>query len=296
MWPGNMRVQSLVALLMISLAFAGCFGGGDEPEEHSCDDGHMDEDCPGNTTTTAPPGTNTTTTPPAPNMPPVAALDIFDAGGNATQVTLLGGSLTFDGSASEDPDGEVTEMAVILTDSNGTRSAQLIQNGQFTQATFTFDRPGVVSVIANVLDDRGDRASLTTEVYVNHPQSLGSFKFNGANPALHATDCEGPAGDIIDANYIKSFTFDVKAGATFVEATVEAGGDVGAARFAICDPDQVAISEEATAPESVTTNEGTEFTASLDYAVWVVSDAPQTDAKPTVIVHYEPVSAATPEA
>lgn len=293
-----MRLHSLLALLMITFAFAGCFGGDDDEDEH-CEPGHVDEHCPAGTETTTAAGTGTAspTTSATPNEPPVAALDIQDANGTSTQVTLLGGSLTFDGSASEDPDGEITEMAVIVTDSNSTRSAQLVQNGQFVPATFTFDRPGVVVVVANVLDDRGDRHSITREAYVNHPQTLNSFKFNGANPVLTADACGGDAGELVDTTYTKKYDFDVKAGATFVEASVAFSGDAGGeGRFAVCDPDGNPLSGEGSGDETITTEPGTEFEASLNYGVWVVSDQPRTDAQPSVIVHYEPQDSVTPDA
>lgn len=289
-----MRARILLALLMVAGAlFAGC----------SDDDDGDDGDA-----TTTPPRTDTpnpsnmTTAPPRPNEKPVLALKVT-ADGNDTNVTTVGGNVTFDGSASTDPDGRLTDLAVIVTDSNQTRFDQLLRNGQFQPVTFRFDRPGVVIVVLNGIDDRGGTATLVSKVFVNHPQALGSHQFNGGLAGGVDAGCDGPVSgggagsNPVDPTYYRQFTFDVRAGATFVEADVATENPADAAQgqvvsMVLCAPDGTPISDIGTSGTPIMSTAGTAFTESLDYYLAVLSRAPQTTAMPSVTVHYEPQAAA----
>ncbi|MGB0652134.1 MAG: hypothetical protein ACPGQL_02940 [Thermoplasmatota archaeon] len=280
-----MKLPTLLSLLLVSAAVAGCLGD-DDGDDHgsetfTCEDGtildleaiegHHDEGfdaeshCPdgdghgdgddhgdGNETV-------------VPNIPPTISLSVSDANGT-TNSTMLGGSLTFDATGSADEDGTLEGVAVVVTDSNQTRAASLFANGAFTPQTFMFDRPGVVSVIVSALDDSGDITTLETEVYVNHPQPGKGFGFNLADyGANSATDCQGffeslGGANPVDPLIFAAFKFDVLDGATSVTAEVVSG----TAEIAICDPELNAISE---AGSSVTTADGTNFTKSIDYFV-----------------------------
>lgn len=292
----------LTALLLASFALAGCFGEtDDEPdcEEHAHDSiegDHAHDECPEpSTSETNEPGTNETTEPEVnatPNEPPVMVLVTYDAGGaNVTNFVNVTDSMVFDAKLSLDPDGELVQAAVIVTDSNQTRFASLLEDGVFSTASFVMDRPGVVNVTLNGIDDRGATSALQTQVFVNHPQHPATFQFNGAT-ITGATACEGPTGDAIaDAAAWKAMSFDVRAGATFIEAQVDAEGTGADLVWAICDPDGNAISAEFGAGEMGRTDPGVNFTASLDYYISVASHAPRTTAVPFVYVHYEPEAA-----
>ncbi len=300
-----MRFASLaVALGAAVMALSGCFGGSDghEHEEFTCPDGtildladiegHDDEgfdpldECPN----TAP--SPTTTTPPTPNELPVLVLTVTDDLGNATSVTILGGNLTFSAAGSSDPDGTLVGAAIVVQDSNQTRAAPLFANGKFVPVTFGFDRPGVVNVTVNLIDDRAGFTVNQTQVFVNHPQAPDSFGMKLIGPPVaSADDCAGPAGnDILDSNYYKEFSFDVAAGATYVEATVAAGS----ASIAICGPDRVAMSA-AGSGTVVSSNNGTLAPApgaETPYFVAALSGAPNQSVAVTILVHYEPRPAA----
>jgi len=282
-----MRSLTILALALVSAtALAGCSGdddGGDGP-----------------TTTTSPAATTTspgptTTTPPAPNDPPVLAIKVTDEGGNVTKTTLVDGSLTFDASASADPDGQITDLAIIVADANQTRSAQLLRNGQFTPATFLFDRAGVVQITLNALDDRGASASLQDQAYINEVQVLDGRQLTAAAPPTYdPTSCAGPTGNgVIDPTMWINPSIDVKAGATYIEVTIEAlieGADQdGDATLAICDPDGAAISAAGAPGEIVMTDADVEFTASLQYYVSAAALTPRTTLSGQAVVHYDPL-------
>ncbi len=269
-----MKLRALLALALVAAAaLSGCFGSDDEPTDDHCDDGHVDADCPDNTLGAGGDQNlgNTTDTNETvePNVPPVVALKVFDDAGNETRATMLGGNLTFDASGSMDEDGTIDQAAITVTDSNQTRTATLFSNGKFKQATFNFDRPGVVDVTLSVIDDGGEIVNLVTNVFIHHPQPDKSHSFKvPAPPTVSADSCGGtglPQGSsVLDPNYYMQFKFDVLEGASKVEARVASGS----ASIAICDPDGNAITGAGT--DMVTTEDGTNFTASIAYYVSAV--------------------------
>ena len=317
-----MRSSILLSVLLASLAFAGCFGSADD----HCADGHADADCPQNDPThcddmhddthcpqnnathcddmhddTHCMTTNTTTTPTVPNVLPIIRIKVTDDAGNETLAVLPGMNLTFDASASADPDGNLNGMAIVLQDSNGTKVAPLMNadSGAFMTATFRLDFPGVVNVSVAALDDDGATNTSLFAVYVNHPQTGNPFTMKAAAPTSNAATCAGPTGDDIgDSSWYKEYAFEVLDGASYVVAEAIQGTFT----MAICDPTGNPISASATG--TVETTEGVNFTASLRYYVAVLSQPSASATAPHagnqavnvgVVVHYEPRPVAAEE-
>lgn len=313
-----MRVALLVASLIAVSTVAGCFGGGgDDDHDHltyTCTGGkvidaedYADHEnltlddlmakCPGSTTTR----TTTTSTPSAPNVLPTVSLKVMDDGGNETLVTLVDGNLTFDASNSTDSDGNITGVAVSVTDANQTRTASLFDpvSKTFKTATFKFDRPGVVNVTLAVVDDRAGFVTNVSNVYVNEMVNTPANAIQSpqadlaGNSPMHdpCTGAEGPLGSshtIADANYYQTVTIPVQANATFIVAT--STEDVV---MTICSPDGTPVSPELVdgtvtsdqplpLPADATKNYQLAFYATL---------VPATTAA-VVVVHYEPVPVA----
>lgn len=281
----------LIISLLTAAALAGCSGDSDDSDDVGA--------TPSPTATGSGPSPSPTNDTAEPNELPELDLEVTDEGGNVSTSTVVGGSLTFDASGSTDPDGEITDLAIIVQDANQTRHANLLRDGQQTTATFSFDRPGVVQVTLNALDDSGGSVSLRSEVYINHPQTTESFTFSMAAPPTFSPDsCSGPSGEgVVDAYMWKAQDFDVLAGAKWVEVTlvVDHELDAGDASFAVCDPDGNAISDVGEAGETLITSPDANFTASLNYFVSVASGAPQSKAHAVLTVHYDPLPDAPAE-
>ena len=305
----------LVALLVSTTALlAGCSDdGGHEHDAYTCPDGtELDlTDFPDHDNETFNPlskcpktsGGNSTSS--APNVLPTLSLSVKDDGGNETLVTMLGGNLTFSAEGSTDSDGSITGIAVSVTDSNTTRTASLYDAAAkaFKPATFKFDRPGVVNVTIAMVDDRAGFSVNQSNVYVNHPQLVGTgVQITGPDPVIGGNDpCTGAEGDtqgivggtVVDSNYFKSVSFAIVGNATFVEAT-STGGDL---QMTICSPEGAPLSDEKVSG-TVTTLPGTALPpapGTTSYSVGVYASAPpQQSAEMMVVVHYEPQTAEAP--
>jgi hypothetical protein len=286
-----MRVHFL-ALALVAVMLAGCFGDSGDTDEPGTTTTKTTTPGGGNTTT---PGGNTTGGNVKPNLPPVLALRVLDDAGTPTTMTNVGGNLTFDATGSTDPDGSISDLAVIIYDGNRTRFGILVSAGQFSTSTFNFDRPGVVNVTVNAIDNRGGQASMQSNVYVNHPQSPPSFRLNAALEATaDATACKSPTQGNDQVNPIenvgwKSFDFSIAPGATYVVAKVVAGE----AEIAICSPkpNATALSNQADETGFVVTNADAVLTPANgtdSYFVSALSGAPAQDVAVQVVVHYEP--------
>ena len=305
-----MRSVVPVALLVLtSFLMAGCAKDGGEDELHYvCADGkeiHADDHpeanatqasdlakfCAKSTTT----GSRSNSTSQAPNVSPILILNITDNGGNATNVTLLDGNLTFSAEGSSDPDGSIAGIAVTITDSNTTKTATLYDAAkkEFKSATFTFDRPGPVNVTVAMVDDRAGFSVNQTKVYVNQVIQLGASNIQAGPAPVGFDSCTGGTdvgpvnGDLYEASFYKKNSINVVAGVTMIEAV-----DDAATQLTICGPDDQAKSEQgnptATAP-------GTELpppSGVASYYVTSYADEPQTMTAPLVTVHYEPQTAA----
>lgn len=312
-----MRPVPVALLLCTSLLLAGCSGGGDDGEGDfhvTCPDGReLHSEDYANVTTTGDllskcsrtgTGSRSATTSQAPNQPPVLVLTISDAGGNATNVTLLDGNLTFSAEGSSDPDGQIGGIAVTVQDSNTTRTGVLYDAAtrQFRSATFTFDRPGVVNVTVAMVDDRAGFTVNQTHVYVNELQQLRSETINiPGGDQLVDGGCE--AADLDNAQYYKPIRFNLANGATMVEAVAAATGTdtgtpagelPGEASLVVCSPEHQALSEPGN--PTVATAEGV-FAAPVsadNYYVGTTIEAPypSVTVAVTVLVHYEPMPAA----
>src|SRR5688572_20729031 len=132
----------LVAAVVFVAALAGCSGKKGEDHDHltyTCSNGTVIseedyEDVLDNVTidflkTKCPKGTGGTgtstgaaTTNLPPNKLPVLKMKVSSADGNATNVTMLNGNLTFDATGSTDADGSISAIAISVTDSNTTRT------------------------------------------------------------------------------------------------------------------------------------------------------------------------------
>lgn len=321
--PKHMRAL-LVAALVFVAALAGCSGKKGDAEDfltHTCNDGKVisEEDYEGvladNATDSdvinflktkckaSGTGTKTNSTSLAPNKLPILVLNVTDFGGNATKVTMLNGNLTFSAAGSSDPDGQVTAIAISVTDSNTTRTKALYDGAkkQFTPATFSFDRPGIVNVTVAMVDDRAGFNNSVFQVYVNHLQVLdgGELAVPGhrapsqaAHPCLGAKESLDAQGPIVHSSYFSEKTFAVTDGATFVEAIPDAS-----TRITICDPAGAAISPTKST-DPIATNPDVVLTAPTstdNYYIGFYGESANSAVGATVIVHYEPREAA-PEA
>lgn len=308
----------LVATLVFVAALAGCSGkkGSDDDHLHyECPDGteiHGDDyegvlenitvdflktKCPKSGTGT---GTKTNTTTLGPNKLPVLVLNITDDAGNVTNVTMLDGNLTFSAKGSHDPDGQVSAIAISVTDSNTTRTKALYDGAKkvFTDATFKFDRPGVVNVTIAMVDDRAGFNNSAFPVFVNHLQLLpgGTIAVpahqapsQAADPCKGASGTLGNSGPLVDAQYFGTDSFQVHWGATFVEATPDPN-----TRITICDPAGNAISPTKQTTR-IETNPDVVLTvpaATQSYQIGYYANTANTNSGATVIVHYEPRPAA----
>jgi hypothetical protein len=231
----------------------------------------------------------------APNVPPVLKLKIVDAGGNATNVTMLNGNLTFDATGSKDPDGQVTGIAVTVQDSNQTRTGALFDpvKKTFKTATFKFDRAGIVNVTVAMVDDRAGFTVNKTHVYVDQTVTTGQKTLTGTSPAVGTpTDCEGPAKNtLIDPAFSTDGAFPVVAGATWIEAKATPNG-----KLAICAPTG---SGEDGKPGSAISDAGAEVRTAKGaaiptpagiktYYVEIYSTSANQAVGAVVTVHYEP--------
>lgn len=314
----------LVATLVFVAALAGCSGkkGGDDELHYTCPDGtviHGDDfksvleglnttaqqndflktKCPKSSGS----GSKTNTTTLAPNVLPTLKLKITDAGGNATNVTMLKGNLTFDATGSSDPDGQISAIAITVKDLNQTRTRQLYNadTKKFTPQKFVFDRAGPVNVSVRMVDDRAGFVINETMVYVDQTVELASTAaLNGPSDGVQDTDLGDPCSGatpqfgashtIVDSQYFWSASFTVAAAAEYVEVVPAASSVV-----TICDPDLKPVSATySTENPTLSTN-----TAPLpppvgatSYSIGFYVSAPNKNPGATVTVHYEPRPAA----
>ncbi len=308
----------LVAALVFVAALAGCSGkkGGDEELHYVCTDGteihsedyegaladNMTDDQVESFLKTKCPkaggsGSKTNTTSSAPNVLPVLKLNITDAGGNATNVTMKNGNLTFDATGSFDPDGTLSAIAISVKDANQTRTLPLFDSAtkKFKTATFKFDRVGVVNVSIAMVDDRAGFNNSLTHVYVNEAQAVDGGQLYapaGDSPAF-ADACQGASaelgsqGPLVDSQYFKSKQFTVAVGASFIEAIPGENTLV-----TICDPSGVAVSDEKSADPVLSNQPIVAPTGTDSYTIGFYADGANAVVTATVIVHYEPMPAA----
>lgn len=309
----------LVAALVFVAALAGCSGKkGDDEIHYLCSDGveiHADDyegAFPDNFTESqvkdflktkcakaGGSGSKTNTTASAPNVLPVLKLKVTDGTGNATNVTVKGGNLTFDATGSFDPDGTLSAIAISVKDSNQTRTLPLYEaaSKKFVPAFFKFDRPGIVNVSIAMVDDRAGFNTTSTKAYVN--EVIGIDCCNLAVPASDAPSqfadpCKGASGTVpngsgplVDSNYFKGSQFAVTAGATYIVATPATDTLV-----TICDPTGAAVSD-AKSNAAVTSNQPIVTPSGTDsYTIGFYVETPNARAKAEVVVHYEPQPAA----
>ncbi len=310
-----MRSAVFVAILVATSALlAGCSSKKDDDHEdaYTCPDGTvLDlEQFPDHHESTFNPlshcpkkGSSSNSTSLAPNVLPMLKLKVTDDGGNATNVTMLDGNLTFDATGSMDMDGQITGIAVSVTDSNTTRTASLFDatTKAFKTAKFKFDRPGVVNVTIALVDDRAGFTVNQTKVYVNHPQAIASQNIQlGGGSQLVDSTCGGMAddpsgtiqGNLYESPMYKEYPFALYEGATFVEAT-STGGDI-----TICSPhvegafDSTPVSERGAGATTSNAALPAPVGTQSYYVSATLGPGPGADVAVSVVVHYEPQAAA----
>ncbi|HUR24426.1 MAG TPA: hypothetical protein VM327_00235 [Candidatus Thermoplasmatota archaeon] len=300
----SMRSVVPVAILVLtSILMAGCAkDGGEEHLHYVCANGtevHEDahpeanatkaEDlakfCPKSSTS----GSKSNTTSQAPNVMPTLVLNITDDGGNVTPVTMLDGNLTFSAVGSKDADGTIAGIAVTVTDSNTTRTATLYDAAkkEFKDATFKFDRPGVVNVTVAMVDDRAGFSVNQTHVYVDHLQVLAPSKIQVPFGGGDSDICKGGPHALVEASWWKSYSFVVAGNASWIEATATAG------EIAICSAAPQGEREQLsdTTGTEVSTPPGTPLPPPVginSYQIGAFGDEPSQEVGATVLVHYEP--------
>lgn len=314
----------LVAVIVFIAALAGCSGKKGEDHDHltyTCTNGKVisaedyegaiaDENitvdflktkCPkGTGSGTGGNGTGTTNA--VPNKLPVLKMNVTDAGGNATMVTMLKGNLTFSAAGSTDSDGTISAIAISVTDSNTTRTKSLYNpvTKTFTPVMFSFDRAGPVNVSVQMVDDRAGFNGSLFKVYVNQMQTVGKAGMS-ANPSPQLTDpCTGASGSlgdpgpIVDGQYFGTATVTIAAAPSFIEARPATRTQV-----TICDPDYKPISTPVKSDKPVTTNNGdvplplpTSGVKGYSVGMYATTGTPNTAVSVLVIVHYEPRPAA----
>lgn len=290
-----MRGLPIVAVLLVgALLLSGCSSKGDGTTTSSPTTSGTRTGGTGTRTTT------NTTTAPAPNIPPIVVLKVSNATGAATNVTFVGGSLTFDASGSRDPDGDgLSAIAISAQDSNQTYKAGVLYSaGAFRTVTYKFDRPGIVNVTVSGIDVRGNLTTLAAKVYVNErinvtSQMIAVPSADGVPSA--PTDCTGPgstqgipSGSVLDSSSFDRQPFNVAKGVQSIVATWVSGDGA----FAICGPDGKAASgvgDSATPAQTtgaLASPKGTE-----SYTIGFTANTPQAKVMVQVVVHYEPKAA-----
>lgn len=297
----RMRTVTLLAMMaLMTVSLSGCLGFGDDDpkdeDEHGDDHDHCDgsdalnhsaEECPDDDQDGD--DGNETEEPPAPNELPTAVLTMTGPDGvlNATSHVLPGANVTFSAAGSSDPDGEVALAGLTVTDSNGTRTAQLFQDGAFANATFQFGSVGPVNVTIRVLDDDGEGVIRVGSFAVNDLVQK-TEEFTTPAPTGSADDCEPPASGTVPPlatnNFAAKSTFSVQRGAQWIEATVTSGD----ASIAICSPDGEALSGAGS--DSVATEDDTNSTLAVNaqYYVMVLAGGSGGEVGIDILVHYEP--------
>ncbi len=286
-----MRV-AMLAILILSLALAGC--GGSSDDSSTTTGGCSDTASDGSPSCTT---TNGNTTPPTPNVPPVLVYTIKVAG-VAGNVSNPGTNVTIEATGSVDNDGDGLDViAVAAKDSNRTYPSQLLYfNGDFAVAKFKFDLPGVVNVTIAAADKRGDTTVKTAKIFVDEKTTVSNsaamtLAVPTAQTTVTPTSCKAPSGQSsdtpIDSASAFKGTFRVLAGTQYVVAKVAAG----MANIALCDSTGTKISTAST--DTVTSTKGTVFivpAGTASYYVEAYSTAPNQAVgviKIDVTVHYE---------
>lgn len=304
----------LISAVILVAALAGCSSkkGDDDHLHYMCPDGteiHAEDyegvmenitvdflktKCPKGTGSGTGSATNTTSQ--APNVLPNLVLTVTNFAAEETNITFVDGNLTFDATGSNDPDGQVSAIAISVKDSNRTQTKSLYDfaTKTFTPATFSFDRPGVVNVSVAMVDDRAGFASIATFAYVNQQSKLAADTLPVATtsqttPVTHPCKGadQGAQSNIIDSVYFKLKGVSIVEGATFIEAIPGASNLV-----TICDPAGTAISPAKQSSATTSTVDLVVPPSTDQYGIGVYVTAPNTAINVNVVVHYEPRPAA----
>ncbi len=229
------------------------------------------------------PGTNVNS---APNVAPVANLTMTSTAGvvqDGTNYILAGENVTFSAAASTD-DSSIQLAALTVRDSNGTRTVQLYSDG-FVDAVLSFAHEGAVNVTLRVLDDDGAVDVLDVMLYVNSLKSV-SVPVDLALPTGHSADaCDYPelGENLLWQRFMDHAKFSVQSNARWLSAEMTAGSG----QFALCSPEQVALSE-ASSTTAESARGGDPLVSSPLYSVFALATGGVSTMTFDVMVHYEP--------
>lgn len=293
-----MRAWTFLALMaLMSMSLSGCLGFGDDDKSDDGDHGEHDhcdpEDLVNYTAEECvddPPvdDGNGTVDPPTVNQLPNATLAMTGPDGilNATSYVQPGANVTFSAANSTDSDGEIALAGLTVTDSNGTRTAQLFADGAFTDVTLQFNNVGPVNVTLRVLDDQGEGVIRVASFAVNE-HVLKVEDYDGPAPTGSADACEAPGASsnvppLVTNSYSSRSSFGVQTGAQWIEATVVSGS----AEIAICAPDGTALSEAGTAVQTMDDTNST-LPVNAQYYIMVLAGSAGS-VTIDILVHYEP--------
>ncbi len=287
----NMRLLSFpIVIALMTIGLSGCFGSGDTPPTdpvETCDDearmNVTNEEC--------------YEAPALPNVLPNATLTITDDAGrelNASAYVLVGSNMTFSANGSVDPDGEISLIGISVTDANGTRTAQLFDNGTFVDVKLRFDVAGPVNITMNVLDDDGEGVTRVARTAVNEMLSE-TFTFDANAPSGSADACQAPgassgAPGLITDSYALKGSFSVAKGAQWISAKVTSGSG----EIAICSPGDPGTALSAAGTEVNTEDDGNStLTVNPQYYVMVLKKgAGGGTVTVETMVHFETKTAA----
>lgn len=219
-------VPLLIILMLVTSMVAGCFGGGEDDQDN---DNVVDGGNGGGNNTTAP---NNTTFPPEANEAPVPSFNVtFETGNNTTtanRVAVEPGSnvsLVFDGTASTDPDGEITRYAWTVTGPGG--SNETGGTAVFRLNITGFSEYGAWDVTLKVLDDRTTIATMTQQIAFDYSNTFASERpMRGPGKAERESDetKSSEVGDPVGAVKVESGTYnthDVTLGAGVSTMTID---------------------------------------------------------------------------
>lgn len=303
-----MRLNNFLLLLSLLLVpLSGCLGFGDEEggepcEEHVHDDGstHQHGECEGehggehgegehgegghgNETGGEHGGEEHNETP---NVLPTAMLTMTTADGTIIDdftAIFPGETITFSAVGSEDPDGQVDLIGLTVTDTNNSRTVQLMDNGAFVDETLQFDHVGSVNVTLRVLDNRGEGVVQYYSAAVNNKETHSEEKqylpeISGCKPEIYASQAS-----LVANQFYTEQEFIVTSGAQWFEVT---GSNVGSIH--ICFGDE----ELASGSTSASTDQKDWDPSPTSYYAAIYPSGPAVTMNYEIIVHYEDKPAA----
>jgi len=126
---------------------------------------------------------------PRPNQPPVAMLQATPTNGRAPL------TVTFDISASYDPDGKIVSFTLIFGDGDSTTGSDVTK-----LISHTYGDNGSYTATLAVIDDDGSTGQATTTIMVSNPGPTASFTYFPQNPKSNETITFDASGSVDPAS------------------------------------------------------------------------------------------------